>query len=246
MPTKIKQSGILSAFVLKIFACVFMFVDHFGVAIFPQHEIFRIIGRLAFPIFAFFISEGCYYTKNRLKRFLSVAVLGVVCETVYIIYDGQFYGNILLTFSLSILLIYLLDEIKKSIFSKRTDKTVLFSVLFLSLTVFAYIVKSHLDYGFFGILTPVFLSFCDYKEGSHPQYFKYLFNKTTRLAVFAFALVLVSMQETAMNIQILALLSLIPLALYNGKIGRYKLKYAFYLFYPLHLLLIQGISMLVK
>ncbi len=246
MPTKIKQSGLISAFVLKILACVFMFIDHFGVAIFPQYQIFRIIGRLAFPIFAFFISEGCYYTKNRLKRFLNVAVLGIICETVYVIYDGQFYGNILLTFSLSILLIYALDEIKKNIFSKNTAKTTLFCILFLSLIAFSYTLKSTLDYGFFGILTPVFLSFCDYKEGNHPEYFKYLFNKITRLAVFAFSLVLVSMQKTAMDIQIVSLFSLIPLALYNGKIGKYKLKYAFYLFYPIHLLVIEAISMIAK
>ena len=248
MTTKTKTSGVLSTFTLKILACVFMLIDHVGVRIFPQFIIFRVIGRLAFPIFAFLISQGCYYTKSRLKRFLSVFLLGIICEMVYVIYDGRFYGNILLTFSLSILLIYTLDEIKKKVYSKQIPQIILYLALFISGLILSYIINYTLgvDYGFFGILTPVFVSLCDYKAGEHPEYFKYLDNKPTRLVMLAFALVLLSWRKSMISIQILSLFSLIPISLYNGKVGKYKLKYAFYLFYPLHLLLIEGISMLIK
>ena len=56
--------GFLSSNILKIVACISMLLDHIGFIFFPQYIIFRILGRVAFPIFAFMIAEGCYYTKN--------------------------------------------------------------------------------------------------------------------------------------------------------------------------------------
>ena len=46
--------GIFSNNVLKIIACITMLLDHMGFILFPEYPIFRIIGRIAFPIFAFF------------------------------------------------------------------------------------------------------------------------------------------------------------------------------------------------
>ncbi len=224
-----KNSGVLSAFTLKIIACITMFLDHFGVLIFPEIPAFRIIGRLAFPIFAFFIAEGCYYTKNRLKRFLSVFLLGVICEASYLIYDGEFYGNILLTFSLSILLIYTLDELKRSLFFKSISKTIIFSSAFGVLLLTSYLIdkKIGIDYGFAGVISPLLISACDYKEGRHPEYFKHINNKPTKLLLLAFALSLTALRKTAIDCQILSLFALIPLSLYNGKIGKYKLNISF-------------------
>ena len=62
----------LSAFHLKTVACILMVIDHIGLVIFPYVQILRIIGRLSFPIFAYFITEGCKYTKNKFKYFLTV------------------------------------------------------------------------------------------------------------------------------------------------------------------------------
>ena len=67
----------LSGNALKIIACVSMFIDHASLMLFPEIIWLRYIGRLAFPIFAFLISEGCRYTKNKLNYFLSVFILGV-------------------------------------------------------------------------------------------------------------------------------------------------------------------------
>ena len=78
-----KGIGILSGNALKIIAAISMVIDHTGVIFFPDVLIFRIIGRLGLPIFAFMIAEGCRYTKNKLKYFLSLLILGTACQLVY-------------------------------------------------------------------------------------------------------------------------------------------------------------------
>ena len=91
---------------LKLIAAVSMLIDHMGVIFFPYDAIFRVIGRLAFPIFAFMIAEGCFYTKNRLRYFLGIFLLGTACQLVYFFVSGDTYLNILLTFSCAIPIIY--------------------------------------------------------------------------------------------------------------------------------------------
>jgi len=48
-----------------------MTVDHLGFILFPSLIILRIIGRIAFPIFAYMIAEGCRYTKNEKRGKIS-------------------------------------------------------------------------------------------------------------------------------------------------------------------------------
>ncbi|MBQ7313175.1 MAG: hypothetical protein IJW81_06290, partial [Clostridia bacterium] len=90
----------MSSFVLKLIAAVTMFIDHAGLLLFPQWEIMRIIGRLAFPIYAFCIAEGFRYTKNRKLYFLRVFILGLMCQIVYTVVDRQLYLGILISFSI--------------------------------------------------------------------------------------------------------------------------------------------------
>ena len=61
----------INAFTLKMIATVAMLIDHIGAVLFPQIEILRIIGRIAFPIFAYMIAEGCVHTKSKKKYFLT-------------------------------------------------------------------------------------------------------------------------------------------------------------------------------
>ena len=59
---------LLNNFTLKMIAILAMAIDHIGFLFYPQAIWLRIIGRIAFPIFAFMIAEGCYYTRNKLKH----------------------------------------------------------------------------------------------------------------------------------------------------------------------------------
>lgn len=90
---------------LKIIAAVTMLIDHIGAAILlPLHltgihangqwidiySIFRTVGRTAFPIFAFLLAEGFFYTHSRKKYFGRLVLFALLSE---IPYDMAFYGQ---------------------------------------------------------------------------------------------------------------------------------------------------------
>lgn len=223
----------LSGNQLKLLALVTMTIDHIGMVLFPHQMIWRIIGRLAFPIFAYFIAEGCRYTGNRKKYLLTMAALAAICQLVYFFALGSLYQCVLVTFSLAILWIYALDGAVKgnTVTSWLAAAGVSIAVIFVSVFLPRLLggTDFDIDYGFWGILLPVLTYF--------PK------NKWRRLAVFA--LVLVSLCLTIGGVQWFSLLTLIPLALYSGKRGKRRLKNLFYIYYPAHLVAIYGISVLI-
>ena len=116
-----------------------MLIDHAGLLLFPDADWMRWVGRLAMPLFAFFIAEGCRYTSNKLRYFLRIFILGVLCQSVYIVEQllaggrvYSFYLNILLTFSVSILLCYAYLFHEKTAEDDNPAKTKLSAVLFLA------------------------------------------------------------------------------------------------------------------
>ncbi|MBQ7133833.1 MAG: hypothetical protein IJO20_04990 [Ruminococcus sp.] len=239
--------GVFSAFELKVLACVFMLIDHIGVILLPEITALRYIGRLAFPLFAYFIAEGCRYTKNKLRRFLSVFVLGVICELGFVIFLKAYYGNILLTFSASILLIYLMDEVKKA-FIKSKVTGVLMTILLVLFVVAVYFYCEYvgLDYGFFGVLTPALALLFDNIDNFSIKLYNRVNRKSVSLFMFSLGLLFVSFFENVLSYQLLCLLSLPLLMLYNGERGKYKFKYGFYLFYPLHLVILERVALVLR
>lgn len=229
-----ETKGILNGNHLKLIAAFAMLLDHMGVLLFPQARLLRILGRLAYPIFAFMIAEGCRYTKNKLRYFLMVCGLGTACQLVYYFFSGDTYLNILLTFSCSVLLIYALQAAHTA---ETWKKQALWSTVFAAGVMGALAADMHLtiDYGFWGIMTPVLISFSlgKAKTGS----------KLPVLMLFAGLLLLGADMG---GIQHYALLAIPLLLLYSGKRGKANLKYFFYIFYPVHLAVLQGIAMLVK
>ena len=126
----------LSGNSIKIIAVISMLIDHVGVMLFPNVFLLRAIGRLAMPLFAFAISEGCRYTKNKLRHFLTIFALGVVCQIVYFVFNpNDIYFSILFTFSFAILIIYSFQYMKKCLFERE------FKVFYkvLSVLIFALV-----------------------------------------------------------------------------------------------------------
>lgn len=220
---------LLSGNALKILAALFMTIDHIGVILFPRVTILRILGRLALPIFAFMIAEGCKYTRNRKKYFGMVFGLGAVCQVVYYLFDGSLYFSILITFSLSILMIYALQHWKEK-------KTVLSGLVFLASVTVVYLLNQVLtiDYGFWGCMLPVFAAL--------PHRTEYDRNP---VSITLLGLGLLPLAHSVGGIQIFSLLALPLLYCYSGKRGKANLKYFFYIFYPVHLVVLEGMAMLL-
>lgn len=242
----INKVSILNQNFLKILACIFMAIDHIGYELLPDIIILRYIGRLAYPLFAYFIYEGCKYTKNKLKYFLSMFGLGMICFIVFYVYANETYINILLTFSLSILIIYSIQFLKKAT-ELRTDnipKITLGVSLVISSFLFAYYIDKWLgvDYGILGVMVPVFCEIFDISIFISDK------EKKKKYAFTSFVGFIIGMLFLVSNdfaFEHYALYSIILLLFYSGKRGKYKLKYLFYIFYPLHLLIIGLISMLI-
>lgn len=217
---------------LKLIALISMTVDHIGLLLLPQYGILRVIGRLAYPIFAYMIAEGCRYTRSMPRYLGTMAALAFVCQMVYWVAMGSLYQSILVTFSLSIGMILLL---RRAIERKRAVDGFLaafgiLAVLFLTELLPPLLPGTDygVEYGLPGVLLPVAV---------------YLGRSKAQKLGFA-ALVLIVMGWTLGTVQWMALLALPLLMLYNGQRGRWKLKYLFYIYYPAHLVVLQALAML--
>lgn len=243
-----QKTRILNGNFLKIFAALTMLVDHIGMILFPQIKIFRILGRLAFPIFAFMISEGFKYTKNKARYFLTISILGIFFQLVYSIVTKSFVLNILLTFSVSIILLITLQEYKRVLFCKKSTKRDKIQATFLFIITYLlfFILNEHFifDYGVFGCLLPVFASLFNPIDIKILQETK-VKNTIKLLNLIPFSIGLIILSFAYNNSQFFSLLSLFPLFLYSGNRGKIKMKYFFYIFYPLHFVMLYLISLLI-
>ena len=220
------MQGKLTSNQLKLLAMLTMTLDHIGVQLYPGVLWLRIIGRLAFPIYAYMIAEGCAHTRNRRKYLLQMAGLALLCQLVYFFAMGSLFQCILVTFTLSILLIYACDT-----GSRPLTALALLGVAFVTVALPRLLPGTDfaIDYGFFGVLVPVAA---------------YL-GKTHREKLLFTAGALVALAWSVGDIQWYSLAALLPLALYSGQRGKRRMKWLFYLYYPLHLAAIYGISLLL-
>lgn len=215
---------------LKILAMIAMTCDHVGLQLLPQYPILRLIGRLALPIYGYMVAEGCRHTRDRKNYLLRMAAMALLCQVVYFFAMGSLYQCVLVTFSLSICLIYLIQWLKArgSWGGKET-------ALLLGAVVAVYLLCEvlpgylpgtdfYIDYGISGVLLPVFISMGRPIPG------------------LLAGLVLLGLQHGGLQWWALAA---VPLLLcYNGRRGKANLGKLFYWYYPLHLVAIYGISLL--
>lgn len=217
----------MSSFFLKILALFFMIIDHTGLILFPDQIIFRAIGRLALPLFAFQMAVGFSHTKNKKKHILKLLIFAIMCQFPYMLmlnlYNIPLTLNILFTFILSLCVIYLLEALK---FDKKalTSKQIFKNFILLSLSIFLIWLGNHLnvDYGWYGILLTVL--------------FYFTLNKKW-LSVILFA-ILVHLNfisnPTAMHALVyISIFDIIFILSFNGKKG-YNNSLIFYLLYFLH------------
>ena len=232
---------------LKIIAATSMTLDHIGLIFFPSMMIFRILGRLAFPIFAFMIAEGCRYTRNKARYLLTVAGLGIAFQAVYFMLFRSLYLCIFITFSFSILIIYALQHFKRTLLSPTSGRAARLGSLALLLgiitAVFVIDILMDMDYDFAGCMLPVLVSL-PHCEEDFPEPVKKLDNQYSSLFMLTVGLIWLALVNKP--IQFYSLLTVPLLFLYSGKRGKLKMKYFFYVFYPVHLVLLYGLNMLIK
>lgn len=217
----------MTSFMLKIIGVITMLFDHIGDAIFGKFSFFNLIGRISFPIFAFQSIQGYLYTKNFKKHMLKLFVFACISQIPFMLFlstfTSEFALNIFFTLLLGLLAIYAYDACH--------HKLVGIFLVFL-ISAIGYFI--HVDYRAFGIL----LIFCLYIFRDK----KWLMVITTIVLCFARYLpnmiINPSLVSHYLSCIFFTSLSLLFILFYNKKEGP-KAKYFFYLFYPLHLLILS-------
>jgi len=222
----------MSSFVLKIIAIITMFIDHVGYAIFGKFSFFNYIGRIAFPIFAFQISEGYSHTKDLKKYFLRLFIFAIISQVPFMLFgkiiSNDFTLNIFFTLLLGLISIYIYDKSKYKLLG------IISAILIGFLAEFA-----HCDYGFYGVAI-IFL-FYVFKSDVIKSSIAFMLSTTIKYLIPIFKY---GFYDVYLYLFICTLLPIVFISLYNGKKGK-DTKYLLYLFYPIHLLLIYGIYLLM-
>ena len=210
-------NAVMNRLYLKIIACVTMLIDHICYVFFEGSaaaSIVRLtIGRVAFPLFAFMIVRGFIYTRSRLKYARNKLITALASE---LIYDSLFYRRLFYWQNQNIIFLLLLGLVMLCILEKLDRRLPVQLLVTAGFGAAAYFLK--LDYSFWGILVIAVFYF----TRNMPFY------QSGLIACFPLA---------AGYGTIGAFLSVIPLYAYKETRGRFRTagKYAFYLFYPVHL-----------
>ena len=141
---------------LKIIALVFMFIDHSGKMLFPSVPEMRILGRIAFPLYAWCLVVGFCYTRSVPKYLLRLLGVGLVSQGLYMLALNHTWKepNIFLTLCMGLLALWGLRE-------NRYGSAVWAPVLALLAAVL-----TGCDYGWKGVLFIILLYAC---RGSRPS-----------------------------------------------------------------------------
>lgn len=211
----------ISANFLKLLALISMFIDHIGVFLENNQLTYtkiaillRIIGRISFPIYAFFIVEGFLHTKN-LKKYISrLFILAIISEIPFDLFISNkliylSHQNTIFTYVLSLIMLY---NLKKYEFNKYG-----YFIITALFALISYLLKT--DYSYIGIVTISIL-------------YEYRKNKLESFVLSSITLLS----------QFPAMISFILLYFYDKKIGKYNIKYLFYIIYPLHFLILYFIK----
>lgn len=231
----------LSGNALKIIAITTMLIDHIGAVLIENgilggpfsfdwdavqasagltfwwnvDVVLRAIGRIAFPIFAYLLVEGFLHTRDVKKYGLRLLVFGLLSEIPFdlAIYHAPFYWGYQNVYFTLFLGLIAMAGIQKC----ENERMLWKQTLVLLLCCGASIVLNT-DYGAFGVIFIALL---------------YMTRRNPRTQTIFGVLALIW--------EVSAVLAFIPIRMYNGARGKWNLKYLFYAFYPVHLLILWGI-----
>lgn len=203
---------------IQILAMVCMLLDHLSVLIFPEAAILRIIGRLAFPIFAYCITEGLTYTRDKQKYLQRVLLCALSFQVVSLVFTQAFVPSVVWGYAAAVGFALLRDRLPK-------HSPVL---LLYSIGVSAVLLLLKAEFLCFGYLLPV--TFYLPKK------------KWMRFTMAGLQLLFLGLLYQH---QLWALAALPILMAYNEQRGKLKIGKFLYWFYPLHYLVLGLLSLLI-
>ena len=230
---KFNNIKIFSGAQLKYIAFLSMLVDHVNKAlIYPMltgkgfldflSDLFDIFGRIAFPLFMFFLVEGFFKTRNRLRYLLYLIIFGIISEIPFDLCQSAvifqpYSNNVMFTLALTLVMIWIIDELRRptKIFWYPISIVIVAGTCLLSMIL-------GLDYEWHGILI---------------GYFFYIFYNNPIFAIIGGYLSLIKTPW--------ALLGFGLTLTYNGERGKQN-KILNYSFYPVHLLILGLLRLLFK
>jgi hypothetical protein len=228
----------MTSFKIKVIAIISMVVDHIGLFFFPNLIILRMIGRVAFPLFAWLIANGAHHTKNIEAYLNRLFIFALISQVPYyyaskLVFPDFNKLNILFTLFIGLLAIKYLKETNSKL------------IKFL-LVIFAPL-AGHLinvDFGAIGVVSIIFffVFFENKKMMVLSQSIIYLFQPLIGLAGDT----LIEPNNVHLYYILFTpviLLTLVIIFFYNNQEGR-KMKYFFYLFYPLQYIVFYAIKIM--
>lgn len=229
MEKKFQGTGMqLTGFHLKLIAMAAMVVDHGAYIMVPGNTwiywMMRMIGRLAFPLYCFLLTEGFLYTRSKGKYLLRLGIFAFVTEPFFdFALHGAWietgYQNVLFTFFVGFLMLLGVEHFKKKDFRPGQMG------VFLSACLAAFFLKS--DYDILGIV--MIYIFYEYRS----QFKMKALLSTGVMLMFSGIL------------QAFGGFAFLPIGIYSGKPGRKTMKYFFYLFYPAHLMILYLVKQFI-
>lgn len=237
-----KQGFDISSFTLHLLAMAFMLCDHLWAVLYSGAEWLTCLGRMAYPIFAFMLAEGCFYTHDLRRYMQRIFLWACLTEIPFnIMYGGSafypYHQNVLWTFLESLLIIVLMEKCRVC-FKKFTAAALCTAIVILGY-VLGYITMT--DYYGEGILTVLIFYF--FRERTPKNRLiqligLYILN-VEMLGGYSYILN-ISGAEIEFVQQGFALLALIPIWLYKGRQGFHSkaFRYVCYAFYPVHIIIL--------
>lgn len=224
--------------ILKLLAIITMTIDHIGLLFFPSLVIFRLLGRLAMPIFAYQLAIGYSKTRSKKAYAIRIGMFALIAQVPYMFLNSatslDAYGlNILVLFLYSLLVLYLFDKFRETTTLAKLPLAIGF-ILSLAVPTFVEMLGINFSYSSYGIVM-IFI-FYIYKERT----------KENIILLSLFYLLLHLPHFFVGGIQIYALLAL-PLILWLSSYEfKFTLnKYVGYWFYPLHMAILILIKVLL-
>lgn len=216
---------------LKLVAMIAMFIDHAGKMLFPQYPIMRVLGRIAFPIYAYCIAAGCVYTHDTLKYFKRVVLMALISQPIYAVAlaheNGMMYA---VSFSE-----HPVQAAVNFYVHSWSHPSIL---LTLAVGLFCWKIQGSLDYGMRGLgLMVLFYLFCMKWWISLPVLLGYMAWWGLQGSGYAFF-------GVRFGIQMFAILALPLIYVHTHSKLRIN-KWVFYFYYPAHLVVIMLLDQFV-